>query len=98
MDCRRRADRAAVCLSRCLSSAYPDPDPDLVVRLYVVVDDGPLRAGVARAWRDSWCVRPRDGAALGLHPRVGVAVHIPPCYLRGGTGARSWRLLSLLSP
>ena len=74
-DRRRGADRAAVRLSRSLSPAHPDPHPDLVVRLHLVVDDGPLRPGVAGPWRLHGRRRLRDGAAVEPSRHLAVDRH-----------------------
>jgi len=56
--CRCGADRPALVYREPYPPAPPDPDPDLVVRLYVVVDDGPLRPGVAWVMAASWASAP----------------------------------------
>ena len=48
--------------------APADPDPDLVVHLYRLVADGPLRADLARPRRLHRHRRLRDGAAVELTP------------------------------
>ena len=81
------ADRAAVRLSRSLSPAHPDPDPDLVVRLHLVVDDGPLRPGVARPWRLHGRRRLCHGAAVESSRRLAVDRH----SVRDGVRRACWR-------
>ena len=47
----RRADRAAVRLSRTVPDASADRRADLVVDVHLLVGDGPVRPGLARPWR-----------------------------------------------
>ena len=51
-DRRRGAGRAAVrAIAIPITLHIHRADPDLVVRLHLLVDDGPLRPGLARPWR-----------------------------------------------
>src|SRR3954451_3392491 len=89
------ADCAALRLSPALPSAHPGADPDLVVRLYVVVDHGPLRPGVARPWRLHGRRRLCDGAVMEPSWRLAMDRHSD--QHGGSRRARGDRRLSLLS-
>ena len=86
-DRRRGPGGAAVRLPRALPAAHRGDHPDLVVRLYLLVGDGTLRPGVARAWRVLRHRRLRHRAAVEQLPPDAVDRHSAGDAGRGDRGA-----------